>query len=173
MPLLEITTVLTFITIGFCWECVSFSPPYTPGPMKYSELGAGIRLHVPNTALDAFPDFPKFSCETADLGFWCLWYKFSLVPHWLPGVFPIAPHSVPSAGIYCNNCCCCLVTSLCPTLCNPMDCSLPGPSVIGIFQTRILGWVAITFSRGSSWPRDQTHVSCIGRQIFYPQGSPP
>ena len=47
------------------------------------------------------------------------------------------------------------------TLCDPMDCSLPGSSVHGIFQTRILEWVAISFSRGSSPPRDWTCVSCI------------
>ena len=52
-------------------------------------------------------------------------------------------------------------------LCNSMDCSLPGSSVHGILQARILEWVAISFSRGSSWPRDQTCVSCIGRQILY------
>ena len=54
--------------------------------------------------------------------------------------------------------------------CNPMDCSLPGYSVHGIFQARIVEWVAISFSRGSSWPRDRTHissVSCAGRQILY------
>ena len=55
----------------------------------------------------------------------------------------------------------------CPTLCNPMDGSLPGFSVHGIFQARILEWVAIIFSRGSSRLRDWTHVSCIGRQILY------
>ena len=44
----------------------------------------------------------------------------------------------------------CEVAQSCPTLCNPMDCSLPGSSVHGIFQTRILEWVAISFSRGSS-----------------------
>ena len=48
-----------------------------------------------------------------------------------------------------------------------MNCSLPGPWVQGISQARILEWVAISFSRGSSQPRDQTHVSCIGKQIFY------
>ena len=46
----------------------------------------------------------------------------------------------------------------CPTLCDPMDCSLPGSSIHGIFQARVLEWVAISFSRGSSWPRDQTQV---------------
>ena len=56
---------------------------------------------------------------------------------------------------------------LCPTLCDPIDCSPPGFSVHGISQTRILEWVAISFSRRSSQPRDWTCVSCIGRQILY------
>ena len=57
----------------------------------------------------------------------------------------------------------------CPTLCDPMDYSLPGFSVYGIFQTRILKQVAISYSRGSSWPKDHTWVSgisCTGRQIL-------
>ena len=41
----------------------------------------------------------------------------------------------------------------------------------GVFQARILDWVAIFFSRESSWPKDQTHVSCIGRWILYPESS--
>ena len=48
-----------------------------------------------------------------------------------------------------------LVAQLSPTLCDPMDCSLPGSSVHGISQIRILEWVAIPFSRGSSLPRDR------------------
>jgi len=66
--------------------------------------------------------------------------------------------------------CCCLVSKLCLTLCNLMECSLPGPSVHGISQARILDWVAISFSRGSSWLRDWTYVfcgSCTGRWILY------
>ena len=47
-----------------------------------------------------------------------------------------------------------LVTQLCPALCSPMDCNSPGSSVHGILQTRILEWVVIPFSRGSSQPRD-------------------
>ena len=49
-----------------------------------------------------------------------------------------------------------LVTQSCPTLCDPMNCSPPGASVHEILQARILEWVAISFSRGSSPPRDQT-----------------
>ena len=50
--------------------------------------------------------------------------------------------------------------------CDPMDCSLPGSSVCGILQARILEWVAISSSRGSSPPRDQTWVSCIVGRFF-------
>ena len=54
-----------------------------------------------------------------------------------------------------------LVAQSCLTLCDPMNCSLLGSSVHGTLQARILEWVAISFSRGSSQPRDQTQVSCI------------
>ena len=53
-----------------------------------------------------------------------------------------------------------------PTLCDPMNCSLSGSSVHGIFQARILECVAISFSRGSSQPRDQTRVSYIVGRCF-------
>ena len=58
------------------------------------------------------------------------------------------------------------VAQSCPTLCNLVDCSLPGFSVHGIPQARILEWVTISFSRGSSWPRDWTRVSRIGGRRF-------
>ena len=60
-----------------------------------------------------------------------------------------------------------LVTQAHLTLCNPMDCSPLSSSVHGILQARILEWVAISYSRGSSWLRDQTCISYIGRQILY------
>ena len=58
------------------------------------------------------------------------------------------------------------VTQSCPTLCNPMDCSPPGSSVHGILQARILEWVAISFSRGSSQPRDRIWFSRIAGRRF-------
>ena len=58
------------------------------------------------------------------------------------------------------------VAQLCPTLCDPMDCILPDFSVHGIFQARVLEWVAISFSMGSSWLRDWTQVSCIAGKRF-------
>ena len=53
-----------------------------------------------------------------------------------------------------------VVAKPCPILCDPMDCNLPDSSVHGIFQARVLEWIAISFSRGSSQPRDRTRVSC-------------
>ena len=58
------------------------------------------------------------------------------------------------------------VTQSCTTLCDPMDCSPPGSSIHGILQARILEWVSISFSRGSSQPRDRTQVSRIGGRRF-------
>ena len=61
---------------------------------------------------------------------------------------------------------CVLVIQLCLILCDLMDYSPPGSSVHGILQPRILGWVAIPFSRGSSWPRGRTWVSCFAGRLF-------
>ena len=66
--------------------------------------------------------------------------------------------SIPCASLYDLLV---LVSQSYPTLCDPMDHSLPGSSVPGILQARTLEWVAIPFSRESSWPRGQTWVSCI------------
>ena len=59
---------------------------------------------------------------------------------------------------------CCVVSH---SFYDPMDCSLPGSSVYGDLQARILEWVAISSSRRSSWPRDWTRISCIGWWAFY------
>ena len=64
----------------------------------------------------------------------------------------------------------CVHALSCPALCNPMDCSPPGSSVHRISQSSMLEWIAISFSRGSFWPRDWTqvfYISCIGRWILY------
>ena len=75
--------------------------------------------------------------------------------------------------------CFCLVAKSCPTLghvqlSDSMDCGLPGSSVHGILQARILEWVAISFSRGSLRPRDQNCVCCIAGKFFTaePPGRP-
>ena len=65
--------------------------------------------------------------------------------------------------------CCAKSIQLCQTFCDLMDCSLPDSSVHGILQAIIQEWIAMPSSKGSSQPRDQTHisyVSCIGRWVF-------
>ena len=71
-----------------------------------------------------------------------------------------------SVGVQLLNCCL--------TLCDPLDCSPPGSSVHGVLQARILGWFTIPFSRGSSQPRDLTHISCTAGRFFTtePPGKP-
>ena len=59
-----------------------------------------------------------------------------------------------------------LVAQSCLTLCDSMDCTLPGNSLHGIIQARIPEWVGISFSRGSAQARDQTGVSCISNRFF-------
>ena len=58
------------------------------------------------------------------------------------------------------------VAQSCPTLCDPMDCSLQGSSGHGIVQATVLEWVAISVSRESSRPRDRTRVSCVAGRRF-------
>ena len=81
---------------------------------------------------------------------------------WLSMVSLFSCFPLRTSGFWCVV----LVVQLCPTLCDPMDCSLPGSSVHGILQARILEWVAISFSGGSSWPRDWSLVSCIAGRLF-------
>ena len=66
-----------------------------------------------------------------------------------------------SMYVWTVSCCCHLLTKSGLTLCDLMDCSPPGSSVPDISQATILGWVVISFSRGSSWPSSRTLVSCI------------
>ena len=83
-------------------------------------------------------------------------------------------HNCLGTVCVCVSVCVCLracsVAESCTILCDPLDCSPPVSSVYGIIQERILEWAAISYSRGSSQPRDQTHISRIsftGRRIVY------
>ena len=98
----------------------------------------------------------------------------SMGPQWVMGGRKGGMNTWNTEGLWARKpfhmtlcCCSCSVGKSCPTLYDPMGCSPPGSSVHGILQARILRWAAISFSRGSSQPRDQTHVSSIGRWILY------
>ena len=96
----------------------------------------------------------------------CCWHSFLL---W---------YAFPQMGFWLSACVCDKLFQLCLTPCDSMDCSPPGSSVHGILQARILEWVAMPSSMGSSRPRDRTcvsYVSCISRWVLYHQrhlGSP-
>ena len=75
----------------------------------------------------------------------------------------------------CQCCVLCLVAQSCLTFRDPMNCSLPGFSVLGLLQARVLEWLAMPSSRGPSQPRDWSQVSRTGRWVLYQrnyQGSP-
>ena len=99
---------------------------------------------------------------------WVLWnllFQSAILSH----AFSVGP-ILPMWMCVCVCVCVCARTQSCPTLCNPLDYNLPSSSAHGIFQAKILQWVATYYSRGSSWPRDLTHVFCIfciGRWILY------
>ena len=89
------------------------------------------------------------------------------------GKSPVTLHLVPTKVSSCTTVCVCvcvcvcvLVAQLYPAFCHPMGCSLPEFSVHGIFQARIIEWFAISFSGGSSWPRDWTWVPCIAGMAY-------
>ena len=90
----------------------------------------------------------------------------------LPSTLSLISAFVPSFSVFrmtvnCSWSCESEVAQSCPTLCDPVDCSPPGSSVHGILQPRILEWVAISFSRGYSRPRDRTQLSCMAGRCFY------
>ena len=115
----------------------------------------------------------------------CEWGPALCDCHMLPSLFPLfleclaTPNMVGETTVvfaqwmllldFCKNmfCCCCLVAkSRLTLLWPPLNCRPPGFSVHGISQARILEWIAISFSRGSSRLRDWIHISCIGRQVL-------
>ena len=83
-------------------------------------------------------------------------------------VLPYIDMNPPTAE--CLQYSCCAHAQSCLTLCDPLDWSPPGSSVHGIFEARILEWASISYSRGSSQPRDPTYTSCVsctGGQFLY------
>ena len=99
-----------------------------------------------NTQIDYNPD-----CQV-------LLFSFSSSENWHFGMMKAKDLKMMMPHSYSWYCVC---AQSCLILWDPMDCSPPGFSVYGIFQARILELVTISYSRGSSWPRDRIHVSCV------------
>ena len=141
------------------WSRLPFpSPGNLPHP--------GIEPGSPAMQMDSVPsDPPEKLLEFKVLHkWWCVYHTYSHVLY----IYYITTYTMIYIYIYILSCWLCAQS--CLTLCNPMDCSLPGSSIHGIFQARILEWVAISFCRGSTRPKDRTHlscVSCLDRQILY------
>ena len=120
----------------------------------------------------------RFFTVSAFLSHGALWQFLEAYRPFLRKLFPNAKNKIcrlTRETLYTKMVCCdCLVAKLHTTVCNPMDCSLPGSSIHGISRVRILEWVAIPFSRRSSWPRDWTRVSCLAGRFFTtePPGKP-
>ena len=98
------------------------------------------------------------SLLSLDIPYICIYILYWYFSFWLTSLGIIGSSFIHFISV--------LVGQSCPTLCDPMYCSPPGSSVYGIFQARILEWVAISFSRGSSQPRNWTQVSCIAGRFF-------
>ena len=112
----------------------------------------------------AFSDKPSLGGNEKKFWRW----RLMMITYWVNVVYATELYTkLLQWWILLYFCCCCSVTKLCLTLWDPMDCNPPGFPGHGISQTRTLEWVAISSSRGSSWPRDQTPASCIGRWILY------
>ena len=158
-------------------------PPLPPMAMvkSYHELGV-LKQQTHTSSLFWKSEIGNDAVCTVD-SLWSLWGEAQLQASscfwWLQRLPPclkaVGPHpccifTQPSVSLRHLLLCLllpCLVALSCPTLCDPTDCSPPGSSVHGIFQARILEWVAISSSREYSWPSDQTPISCIGRWILY------
>ena len=130
-------------------------------PLCNQISGSGLRQQLVRFLLPVLP-FPEWPTNGVTR---CTAFRV-----WLPSFSVTQLRCIHE--IACVSACLCArsVAKSCLTLCDPVDCSPPGSSVHGIFQARILEWIAIAFSRGSSQPRDRTQVSCVSctdRRILY------
>ena len=115
-----------------------------------------LKIHLFFLQRILFPKSCKFNlCKYSHYISWTSFLWLWKPTGWMHACVHTHTHTVPKS---------------CWTICDPVDCSPPGSSVQGIFQARILEWVAISSSKGSSWIRDRTYVSFLlylGRWIFY------
>ena len=155
------------------WKCYwSFRPTYphtsiqallfTPSSMLPSTCWSSIHPHLhPSWNLQTFTKGLPWQDLSSLMGIKVNYMSLSLREH-------SPTETITSLQAITRYCHCPIVCARsCPILYDPMDCSPPGSSLHGISWARILEWVSISSSRVSSWPRDQTRVSCIGRKILH------
>ena len=122
-----------------------------------------IRQGSPGAPKLVFPDFKKTMTGTF---LEVQWLSLCTPYAWRPGFDSWSGNWIPPATAKSSHAACRVQSLSHVWLCDPMDCSPPGSLSIGILQARILEWVAISFSQGSSQPRDWTQVSCIAGTCF-------
>ena len=149
------------VCVCVCVCEVAQSCPTPSDPMDFSLPGSSVHGIFQAKVLEwgaiAFSVYIHISLLfgfSSHLGYHKVWVEF----HVLYGRFLLVIYFIHESESE--------VAQLCLTLCDPVDCSLPGSSLHGILQARILEWVAISFSRGSSQLRDRTWVSCIAGRHF-------
>ena len=138
-----------------------------------SGVSNSLRPHESQHAMPPYPSpTPGVHSDSHPSSQWChpaissSVVLFSSCPQSLPASESFPTYFKIQVASFIENA---MLLQLCPTLCDPMDCSLPGSSVHGILQARILEWVAVPSSRGSYQPRNQTqvsYVSCTGRWVL-------
>ena len=137
---------------------------HTPGsPEAYRLMGDKVQpKRIPlKEALKTYPARRRLP------GMVCRWSKLYGEDRAGSQILALSARATGQMWMICDLIHCCVFTKSHPTLCDPLDCSPPGSSVLGTSRARLLEWVAISFSGRYSQPRDQTRVSCFGRWILY------
>ena len=157
----SINVIFTFQLFFLPWWCsLTQSGPTLCSPMDYSLPGSSVYGIFRARILEWVAiSYSRGSSRPGSNQRLLPWHTDSL-PLVPPGKLLLSP-GVAQFGQEAT-----LVTQLCLTLCDPLECSPPGSSVHGLLQARILEWVAIPFPRGSSRPRDQTQVSHSASRFF-------
>ena len=151
-----------FMSISSSAVPFSFCPQSFPASGSFFSNESALCLRQPKYWRFSFSISP--SNENSGLiSFRIDWYDLQTSPNTII-YLPVVDGSLSIINCVTSNILLLLLFSL---GCDPMDYSPTGSSVHGFSQARIMEWLVISISRGSSWPRDWTHVSCVGRQVLY------
>ena len=147
-----------YIYIKWKWSCSVVSDSLWPHGLRSLQarvLWSALPFPSPGDQTQVSPIADRFFTIWATIHIYIHIYVY-IPPLWASIPLPITERRADMTFV-CGSCS--VVSDLRPTLHDPMDCSPPGSSVLGILQARILEWLAIPFPRGSSWPRDWTQVA--------------